>query len=196
MTSNPCLSEPLALQAAILPPQAGIPGQGSYQVHWYWNNTGLFSGTNPGAYLGAGANITLQTFPDCPVFWLRCVVTSADNVSVSRVQKIVVGGPACCTATPEGEGGDRSVSPWPGTRGIFPNPIANGVIHVRLEGPVQAPVPFSVIDLWGRTVLMDSAFPDRNGTLDIRADGLIPGLYILKTSSLPGQSNNFKFIVP
>ena len=43
---------------------------------------------------------------------------------------------------------------------------------------------------------MDSAFPDHNGNLDIRADGLTPGLYILKTSSLPGQSNNFKFIVP
>lgn len=64
---SPCLTTN-TFSAHIIPPESEVPGQPPYTVRWFTNTTGLFSIDDPGDYLGQGADLTLNDYPDCPVF--------------------------------------------------------------------------------------------------------------------------------
>lgn len=161
-------------------------------MKWYWNSSGHFSNNDPGQYLGQGQSITISPYPACPVFWLRCEVTSSDGVRISRIQKIRIGSTACCSTSSE----EREIATEQdnSTNKVFPNPSGSGSINVSI-GRTNQQIHFQISDLSGRIVSESSLFSDSEGNLTIDVNKFVSGTYILRLRSGFGETNNHKFTI-
>jgi hypothetical protein len=189
---NPCLTTN-SFSAYIFPPESGIPGQPPYTVLWFANTSGYFSLNDPGEYLGQGTDLTLNDYPSCPVFWLKCVVTSSDNVTVSRIRKVSIGPAECCeeieekTNLFEATNSSNSV--------LYPNPVNDGSVNLSLENWGNEEVNCSISDLYGRIVSSGSIMSNTEGRLQVDVKGLSAGAYFLRLRMPTGETQNFKFII-
>jgi hypothetical protein len=181
------MGNPITFTANIIEPDEDTPGIGPYTVTWRWNKTGIFnsSGSNSTA-LGTGNPITITEHPACPTYWVQCKVVSADQVTITRVFR-VVRGPICnCYGPPPGDGDDRSVSSISSeTSRLYPNPVEAGSF-------VQVPphsVWFELTDPKG--MVAASGTVSSEGSLQIPAI-LSAGLYFVRLRMVDGTSQVHK----
>lgn len=66
---------------------------------------------------------------------------------------------------------------------IFPNP-ANDELHIRLSEAIQQPLPITLTDMHGRTVLQ-THIPAGQLTRELNTSHLAPGMYLLQLSAGP-----------
>jgi len=189
---QPCL-ESKTFTAEIQTPETGIQGQGPYTILWYWSPK-AFNHSNLGTYISSGNNITFDEYPDCPVFWLKCVVISSDGVTVNTIQKVVLGPVSCCTIDPESEE-HGSVPNTGSVENLFPNPVVNGMINLEIKSLSENNLHYSIADISGRILLSGNSAADAAGRLRINAKTLPPGLYLLQLLPTSAQPKNFKFII-
>jgi hypothetical protein len=162
-----------------LQPESGIPGQPPYTIRWFWNTTGHFSANSPGTFLGQGQNITISPYPACPVFWLKCEVTSSDGVRVSRIHKVKIGPSECCEEEPE-EKTTAFSEPLVSKIGeLFPNPVSEGFVNLTLEKGLNANVNFQILDVSGRILSTGNIATGSEGRLKIDINSLNSGVYLL-----------------
>lgn len=181
------MGNPITFTANIIEPDEGTPGVEPYTVTWRWNKTGIFNSSgNNSTFLGEGNPFTIAAHPACPIYWVQCKVVSDDQVTITRIFR-VVRGPVCnCYGTPPGGGDDRSLADTPSADArLYPNPVEAGSF-------VQAPVGalwFELTDPKGRVVA--------SGTLS--TDALLPipttlsaGLYFVRLRMADGTSQIHK----
>lgn len=177
--------------ANIIMPESGLPGMPPYTISWYSNNSGVFQ--YPGQniqFLGTGASITLNQYPHCPVYWIKCIIQSSDNVVVSRIVRVDLGSVTCCSDEPGGgEGGNefsnemnnRSLG-WPPDTDIriYPNP--NDGHLLILEGRNLGRITHcNIYDITGKSILIDmSISQSHQDALSLHLPSLAPGMYLLK----------------
>lgn len=190
--NTPCLTN-TTFSAIITPPESGIAGQPPYTVSWYWNTNGHFSSNNPGEHLGQGVNISIPEYPACPVFWLKCVVTSSDGVTVSRIRRVYIGPATCCEETSEGK--PLSTTDNSATNNLFPNPVNEGTINLMLENSEGAKGSFKILDIYGRTLKDGEIEINTDGSSRIDVSKLESGSYLLHLHLISGESVNYKFII-
>jgi hypothetical protein len=190
--STPCLVSK-TFSAHIVPSESGIPGQPPFNTKWYWNTTGIFGENDQSDYLGQGDEITLSSYPACPVFWLKCIVTSSDGITVSRVRKVVIGTESCCSEQEE-----RSTVtnlPAGGNDKIFPNPITDGTINIEFDTWKNLYVNYMISDVYGRVLSANSRFITVDGNLNLNVEHFDAGAYLLHVKTASGQLKNFIFII-
>jgi len=76
---------PVDYGAAVNTPAVGNPGVAPYTYAWSWSPNPNFS---PSFSLGSAQSITIGTPLACPKFYLRLVVTSSDNITITRTKFI------------------------------------------------------------------------------------------------------------
>ncbi len=205
ITTSNCSTLPFTFTANIIPPEAGLPGQGPYTVTWYWNkngnfNTSFWSGGNELPF-GSGQTLTISAHPFCKVYWVKCKVVAADGTTLVRFKKIDLT-PLYCDCVPQAPGGDgdgrsaaSSVTTNNGYSFIYPNPVGNGVITIENQALVNAEAQTTVTDLSGRTVLQMPVSFDHNGQVHLQVDHLPDGLYLLRLNQNNGAYHNLKFTI-
>lgn len=120
------------------------------------------------------------------------MVTSSDNVTVSRVHKVSIGSAGCC----EEEEEKTSIStPISNIGRLYPNPVSEGFLHLSLENWKNAEVDCLISDLCGRLSFESSAMSDVKGDLRIDVGGLGAGVYLPRLRTPTGETQNFKFII-
>jgi hypothetical protein len=185
---------PFSLSADITQPGTGIPGIPPYTVKWYWNYSGIFTGyLPPNSYLGQGPTIYLNQFP-ATVFWIRCEVTSADNIVVSRIMKFDK--TPCGGFAPNGSEDREEMFVGNSKVKVFPNPATGSSLHLNLSDEyanIQTEVKVS--DLYGRCVQLQKVTFDAegNGSMDIH--GISSGIYYLSCKSATGDIKNVPFVI-
>jgi hypothetical protein len=192
--ASPCLTTN-SFTAIVSQPESGIPGQPPYTIRWFWNTTGHFSANSPGTFLGQGQNITISPYPACPVFWLKCEVTSSDGVRVSRIHKVRIGLSECCSEEPEEKISALSESSASKIGELFPNPVAEGFVNLTLEKDLNTNANFQILDVSGRILSTGNIATDLEGRLKIDVNNLNSGVYLLRLQLPSGETQNFKFII-
>ena len=196
ISTSPC-SIPITLTANITQPDPGLPGVAPYTVYWFWNTSGIFGTGTPPQVLGIGATLNLTGHPACPVFWVKCVVVSSDNVVISRIQKVTINPCQCLMEERPGRSTDTDLIQLPThSSSLFPNPVSQGILFVQNEKlQTGDAVTYRIVDVWGRTVLSgDSKRLDEN-QLGLPVEGLVDGFYFLNLL-LPNSTQEIhKFII-
>ncbi|MEL6866511.1 MAG: T9SS type A sorting domain-containing protein [Bacteroidota bacterium] len=67
-----------------------------YEYEWRWNDSGIFTASSPGAFLGDSENIVIREVLNCPFFFLELTVTSNDGITEKYVRKITADLCDCC----------------------------------------------------------------------------------------------------
>lgn len=194
-------NETRTFTADVIPPESGLPGVAPYTITWYWNSTGVFNYPNQGTQsLGTGASITV-TDPNCPRYYVKCAVLSADYVEVSRVLKVDLGSPDCCEETypggggghgRPGQGGDVTTENKPGR--VYPNPLVGGTLYVEQGNkPARA---FELFDQYGRTLSAGDIPIGKTPAGVIRLPELLPaGPYYLRLRTGNGTVETHKVFI-
>lgn len=192
--STPVCTSPTVFSAIITPPESGLPGIPPYTVTWFWSESGIF-GTNPQPpVLGTGSNITLSSFPAC-TFFVKCVVVSADNVQVSRIQKVVVGPCPCYPFRPSrGRDGDISDLTAPIST-IYPNPASNGMVEIQFSNLASELLQLSIHDTHNRLLISQHYASTEEGKIQVPLNDLPNGFYILRLFDSGGILANHKLII-
>jgi hypothetical protein len=189
--STPVCSSPTVFSAFITPPGSGLPGIPPYNVTWFWNDSGIF-GTNPSPpVLGTGANITLSSFPAC-TFWVKCIVVSADNVQISRIQKVVV---APCTCYPHRPSGGRTEDGSDLATVLYPNPVYSGMVEIQFSELVSGPLQINIHDTHNRLLASQHYTVTEEGNIQVPLNDLPDGFYFLRVSDAGGILANHKLII-
>jgi hypothetical protein len=196
INASPC-SNPISLSAIITTPDAGLPGVGPYAVYWFWNTTGIFNAGSPPQFLGTGTTLNLAEHPNCPYFWVKCVVVSSDNIAVSRIQKVSIAPCECTMNQRPGQNRDDILSASAQDQHfIFPNPVSQDILFVGLREPDSRKIDsYEVVDVWGKNILNGSANYIDETQLGISVESLSNGLYFLILRSHNGDPETHKFIV-
>ena len=183
-TSQTGCSYQRTFTANIMQPGTGLPGQPPYSVTWHWNKTGIFSYHNylP-AVLGSGATITVND-PWCPVYFVKCTVTSSDNIVTTRIIKVSRNAGCGCEAN---EGGDDRLAKnnAPTSISVFPNPAHETLTFV--SGNDRAEIRYSIVAANGKPV-MEGTLGEAQGQQGraVNIAQLPPGLYFV-VARMPGQ---------
>ncbi|MCC7245911.1 MAG: hypothetical protein IT269_09545 [Saprospiraceae bacterium] len=186
-TSQPCdLKTPVTFSANITPPTTGIPGVGPYSVTWYWNSSGYFAYDNSNAELmGTGTTLTIPSHKDCPYYWVKCVITSSDGITINRIFRVKLD-PVCCTLSEPGDDRDNATIKQPLT--AYPNPVAAGTV-LQLT---QACNQYTWIDVHGR--ILESY--DGGSVLSIPVDEKWPtGLLLLRIVQPDGHAQTINMFI-
>ena len=192
--ASSCRVLPYTLTALITIPDIGIPGVGPYTIKWYRADI------SPQVLLGTGSTLTLQQHLQCPVYWIRCEVTSADNVIVNRLYKVDLRSGACiCKGTidPGGEP-EQSVqvsSPVERPLYIQPNPVTEDKLSIQSPLLAGTLTPAMLMDMQGRIVLRDNMIFDAAGQSTLITKGLPDGLYLLYVEVSNNLRYSAKFII-
>lgn len=186
-TSQPCdLKNPVTFSANITPPTTGIPGVGPYSVTWYWNSSGYFAYDNSNAELmGTGTTLTIPSHKDCPYYWVKCVITSSDGITINRIFRVKLD-PICCTLSEPGDDRDNAITKQPLT--AYPNPVAAGTV-LQLT---QACNQYTWIDVHGRILESYSG----GSVLSIPVDEKWPaGLLLLRIVQPDGHTQTINMFI-
>ena len=93
------------------PVNSSLPGQPPYTYAWYWNETGIFTSSNPGNFIDNTETITIDFDYPCNQFFLRLVITSSDGLQAIDTKRLFTGQCIGCNQNPCFAGGgsdDRS----------------------------------------------------------------------------------------
>jgi len=181
------MGNPITFTALIVEPDEDTRGKGPYTFTWRWNKTGIFhSSGNNSTPLGTGSPLTITEHPACPTYWVQCKVVSADQVTITKVFR-VVRGPICnCYGPPPGDGDDRSLS---GTSSemtrLYPNPVEAGSF---VQVPAQS-FWFELTDPKG--VVAASGTFGSEASFQV-PDALAAGLYFVRLRMADGTSQVHK----
>jgi hypothetical protein len=194
-----CSTMPFHLDAQIIEHSTGLPGVAPYSVLWYWNETAVFpTGQNLfNHYLGGGTSITINEHPRCPVYWVMCMVLSADNIMVTYVRKIDLSNPSCECGHFVGGHGHREAAKGNTGMVVFPNPNDGTSITLSDLTKIGDVFQITIFDLSGREVFTqkDEAF-NNEGLSVIHPISIPDGIYILRTTDLSsGFSQSVKLAI-
>ncbi len=181
----------------ITEPTSSLPGVAPYTVYWFWNTSGIFGSSQQ--LLGTGDTLTLLAHPECPVYWVKCVVVSDDNVVVSRIQKITMAQVPCSCNEEErparGRGLQKSTSQAP-LFSIFPNPVAQGTLFVQTNEFLSLEtVAYKITDVGGREISSGFLETFHGAALGVPVAALANGLYFLNLLLPEGAQEIHKFII-
>jgi hypothetical protein len=186
--------EQQVFSAAVSPPAPGQPGQGPYTINWYYNDSGIFV-NNPNGYsnyFGSGTNVTLPIPPNCPVYWVLCVVNAADGATyITRITKVSLS-PECGPCEHDFSSPNATAVPFEFL--IAPNPVANGTVQIH----PQTATPkgqYEILDFSGRLVKSGVVPQGMVQPFSIEIGGIPSGAYTLRITPLAGilapSSNTF-----
>ena len=196
ISAAPCTT-PITLTATITPPSAGLPGIAPYTVYWFWNTSGVFPTGGSPQFLGTGTTLNLSSHPACPVFWIKCVVVSSDNVSISRIQKVTVNSCQCLMDHRPGLSGnsDLTTQPLPGTS-LFPNPVSHGILLVQSKAlSMNDVITYKLVDTWGKVIATGKTEHTSESQLAIPVEGYNDGLYFVSLQMPNGIQETHKFMI-
>lgn len=195
INASPC-SDPISLTATITSPDPGVPGLPPYTVSWFWNTSGIFDINTPFQFLGTGATLNLSDHPACPFFWVKCIVVSADNVVISRIQKVEVNSCVCfMNERPGRNRGEDLAESSPYRPIIFPNPVSQGVLFIRKEATVNAPLSYRITDIWGKTASIGKTQHVGETQFGLPVESLADGLYFISLQMPNGSQKTHKFLI-
>jgi hypothetical protein len=181
---------PITFSANIAVPAEGLPGVGPYTVTWFWNLSGYFNASNSNAQLmGTGATLTIPNHKACPRYWVKCVIVSADGVTINRIFRVKLGPNCDCSLPPYDPGGERGAETVTTLyNGAYPNPITGGET-LRLA---TACARYELRDMNGKVV---QAY-EGGELLSIPTSTTWPtGLYLLRTYQQDGSSQTLKLFI-
>lgn len=181
--------------ANIIMPESGLPGMPPYTISWYSNNSGVFQ--YPGQnvqFLGTGASITLNQHPHCPVYWIKCIVQSSDNVVVSRIIRIDLGSVTCCSDEPGGGSNSEFSSsaneinlkkndPRSKEICIYPSPFYGSIINI---GGIDNSHIYNyvLLDIAGKIIAQgDFSCQIGQDSVRLKLPGMESGIYIMNITS-------------
>lgn len=182
---------PYIYSANVNPPVAGLPGVPPYTYEWRYNANGNFTATNPGALLGTGTSVSLNTVPVCPQFFLKLSVTSSDGITQSATR--VISTTSCTDCSPDflrtsREDSSNSdmhnnhiindertayLSDFSNNYRIFPNPFSSN-LHIERQTNEHIPFTVTIFDITGKVVYqtMNTSQSVLNIDLNKYADGI------------------------
>lgn len=195
ITASPC-STPITLTATISPPDIGLPGVAPYTVYWFWNTSGVFTTGAPPQVLGTGETLELDSHPNCPYFWVKCLVVSSDNVVTSRIMRVNIS-PCNCLMDerPVSTEADPSILSRQTTT-LFPNPVSQNDLFLQTaEYEVNDDFYYSIVDVWGKNVSAGKAEKIERSQLRLSVEHLSSGIYFLSFQKPDGTQENHKFII-
>ncbi|MCC7465017.1 MAG: zinc-dependent metalloprotease [Saprospiraceae bacterium] len=195
VTVSPC-AVPITLTADINPPDAGLPGVGPYTVYWFWNTSGVFGNGGSQQLLGTGTTLNLNSHPACPVFWIKCIVVSSDNVAISRIQKVTLGN---CDCIFEEIPGHQREDHWESSSfesvKIYPNPVLHDYLLIEGVSSEYTEIPWKILDAQGRLCLEGQTYVISSSPFSIPIHDLNNGLYLLSIPSSGGKTESHKFVI-
>jgi hypothetical protein len=187
-----CSSEDFTLSAIVTTPGAGVAGIAPYMVKWYWSLTGVFDPNNL-QLLGDGMVLHLNKQPECPIYWVKCVVTSADVVVVSRVKKIDLSDCDCDFLKVEPRTLEAQITLNTDYLKLQPNPSVNGSIFIQNSLYKNKYLPLKITDLSGLVFYQQEVLFGANGEASLTIP-LNEGMYVLNTILPNGTYQSIKFI--
>ncbi len=192
-SNSPCGS--LEYTAMIVEPSTGLQGTPPYTVSWSWSSNGNF-GNNTETFLGTGQVLTLTNHPRCPVYWLKCTVTSADEIVVTAIKKIVMAW-TCCTDIPDPED-DELGRAIPKRNNIeiyaYPNPGGTNGIFLNTTMSTTEQIDYKISNTSGKIIQKGNLMLD-GGKAWIDTRALEPGFYFLNAISATGDQSCIKLCI-
>ncbi|MBK8557313.1 MAG: T9SS type A sorting domain-containing protein [Lewinellaceae bacterium] len=189
---------PFTLQANITEPDSVLPGQPPYTVTWLWNTTGVFS-NNQYSLLGYGETLQLTSHPQCPPYFVKCIVYSeTDHVAVSRVYKVKKLPLTCNCSTTSPGGGERQAGlelPTGSGLTVFPNPNTESSFYLNCGEASGTMSEAVVINTSGQLVSAQKIPFSQDGIGMLRATNLGKGIYFLHLRTPDNQSYYQKLII-
>lgn len=179
--------------ANVIQPGQGVPGAPPYTYRWQWSATGVFSINSP--VISTAQSLTIQTIYDCPVFYLRVIVTSQTNPEVYATDIFHVSTALCSQCVSEPLITENSDIPFSHSEvDIYPNP-ASRFIEIKSSGiSYSLPTKAAIYDSQGRLRLtIDLSIVDNNGIIDVST--LNSGLYCIQISHSGSQFTSGKFLI-
>ncbi len=191
--NNPCGS--LEYSALIMEPSTGLQGVPPYTVSWSWSTNGNF-GNNTEVFLGTGQVLTLTSHPRCPVYWLKCTVTSDDDITVSTIKKIVMNW-TCCSTNPDPHE-DELARTIPKKSffevNVSPNPSGINGSTLITNLSTETEITYTLSNTNGKVLRTGNLVLDAgNAWLDTRT--LDSGLYFLHVASASGEQSSIKLSI-
>jgi hypothetical protein len=187
----PGCHDPLVYTADIAEPPPGFAGVGPYTVNWYWSTSGIF--TLPLQLLGTGQSLSLERHPACPVYWIKCIVTSADGVVVSRIRKITL--QACGCVDRDQPEIQSTVLTASDVSLVYPNPVTDGKLLVRNMEQSNSKTNYMIVDATGRTRMSGIKSRISSGLFQVDVNSLENGCFVLRLQREAGKQENIKFVI-
>lgn len=190
-----CNILPMVLTANISVPDPGLPGVGPYTIKWYHN--GILKGT--------GLTLTIPQHYECPVYWIKCELTSADGVVVTKMHKVDLRSFSCVQCPPttlpgggSGKSGERSEAPTSAvnvTLRVFPNPVVGSQLIFQSTLFSAPEAVGTIYDEQGEQVYCDKVVFDASGKGVINVSSLSPGFHMLSIIDKTGHQESAKFLI-
>jgi Secretion system C-terminal sorting domain/Metallo-peptidase family M12 len=178
----------IAVDVDIVSPPNATTGTGPYRVRWQASSDGIFNYNS--TILSNEKNFVIDPLPDCPIFFLKCTVTSFDFVITSRI--IRVEQPNGCLCSREDF---ISISNPIHHFKIYPNPGSSESGQFWISTDAAKPdFDYTILDINGRVLLQQRHIHEVQHTITM--DNLVQGSYFIKIFDRSTQHiDNQHFII-
>jgi hypothetical protein len=182
----------LEYEASIIVPTGGSQGGAPYDIKWYWSPNGNFS-PNDEVFLDDELNLILTNHPSCPVYWLKCVVTSSDGITVTAIKKITLSWECCPYIDPGGFGKKISL-PVKYAVEISPNPTRWDGFQLETTYTEPENVHFEISTPAGQ-LMQSGTFQFEDGVFWLETPQLESGMYFLSLHFPDNSNQSSKLVV-